>query len=104
MLILDSIKNRSRRIRAYSIMTISIALIDLFVLILTIYILNHILPEQPSAGYITLFASCVIVSFFASIFNHIIKNLFRLQRPLSAKYAWSLSNSFENVNSNHLKK
>jgi putative ATP-binding cassette transporter len=51
-------------------MTISIALIDLFVLILTIYILNHILPEQPSAGYITLFVSCVIVSFFASIFNH----------------------------------
>jgi len=50
--------------------TFGIALLDLFLLIITVYLLCHILPEQPSVEYIILFVSLLFISYVTSIFNN----------------------------------
>ena len=69
-MIIDNIKNKSKKIWSYSILSFGTALLDLFILILTVYILCHILPEKPSVGYIILFVSLLIISYFTFIFNN----------------------------------
>jgi putative ATP-binding cassette transporter len=80
MMIIEIIKNKSKRIWAYSILTFVMAVIDLFILITTVYILGHILPEQPSVGYTIFFVSLVLISFFMSTFNN--KKIVRLAETI----------------------